>query len=248
MYELQRTMDELEISARKNRILNALPKAELRQLMPLMERVSMFSRQVLDRPGVPTEYVYFPLDGVLSLIASTQEGETVEVATVGNEGATGMIAMLSGSRMRTQQGALVKVSTLIPGSIIRMRVDAFEAAVERSSEVNRCVLRYLNVLFTQLVLSASCNRLHSLEQRCARWLLACRDRSRADEVAVTQELLAEMLGVRRQSVDHVLGELESTHMIECLRGSIRLNDSSGLASVACECYQLAKERLDNFLA
>ena len=241
-------MEELDISAKKNRILNALPKADLRQLVPLMERVSLPARQVLDRPGVPTEYVQFPLDAVLSLIASTQEGETVEVATVGSEGATGMIAMLSGSRMRTQQGALVKVSTLIPGSIIRIRVDAFEAAVERSSEVNRCVLRYLNVLFTQLVLSASCNRLHSLEQRCARWLLACRDRSQADEVAVTQELLAEMLGVRRQSVDHVLGELESTHMIECLRGSIRLNDPSGLAGVACECYRLVRECLDNFLA
>jgi CRP-like cAMP-binding protein len=241
-------MDELELSARKNRFLNALPKGELHRLLPLMERVSSFPRQVLDRPGAPTEYIHFPLDGVLSLIASTQEGETVEVATVGNEGATGMIAMLSGSRVRAQQGALVKVSTLIPGSIIRMRVDAFEAAVERSSEVNRCVLRYLNVLFTQLVLSASCNRLHSLEQRCARWLLACRDRSRADEVAVTQELLAEMLGVRRQSVDHVLGELESKQMIECLRGSIRLNDASGLAAVSCECYQLVKERLDSFMA
>jgi CRP-like cAMP-binding protein len=150
--------------------------------------------------------------------------------------------------MRTQQGALVKVSTLIPGLIIRMRVDAFEAAVERSNEVNRCVLRYLNVLFTQLVLSASCNRLHSLEQRCARWLLACKDRSQSDEVAVTQELLAEMLGVRRQSVDHVLGELETKQMIECLRGSIRLNDPTELISVACECYHVAKERLENFLA
>ena len=240
--------DEFEILARKNRILNALPQAELHHLLPLMERMTLSSRQVLDRPGAPVEFVHFPLDGVLSLIASTQEGDTVEVATVGNEGATGMIAMLSGPQMRTQQGALVKVSTLIPGSIIRMRVDAFEAAVERSSEINRCVLRYLNVLFTQLVLSASCNRLHSLEQRCTRWLLACRDRSQSDDVAVTQELLAEMLGVRRQSVDHVLGELESKHMIECLRGSIRLNDSSGLTSVACECYHLVKERLDNFLA
>jgi hypothetical protein len=221
-------IEDVEISARKNRILNAIPRGELQQLLPLMERLTLFSRQVLDRPGAATEFVHFPLDSVLSLIASTQEGETVEVATVGNEGATGMIAMLSGSRMRTQQGALVKVSTLIPGSVIRLRVDAFEAAVERSSEVNRCVLRYLNVLFTQLVLSASCNRLHSLEQRCARWLLASR--------------------VRRQSVDHVLGELESKHMIECLRGSIRLNDAAPLASVACECYHVAKERLDNFLA
>jgi len=228
--------------------LQAIPRAELHQVLPLMERVTVFPRQVLDRPGTQTEFVHFPLDSVLSLIASTQEGETVEVATVGNEGATGMIAMLSGSRMRAQQGALVKVSTLVPGSVIRIRVDAFEAAVERSSDVNRCVLRYLNVLFTQLVLSASCNRLHSLEQRCARWLLTSRDRSQSDDVAVTQELLAEMLGVRRQSVDHVLGELESKHMIECLRGSIRLNDAAQLASVSCECYHVAKERIDHFLA
>ena len=107
------------------------------------------------------------------MIASTREGDTVEVATVGNEGATGVIAMLSGSKQRAQQVPLVKVRALIPGAVVRMRVDAFEAAIERSSEVNRCVMRYLNVLFSQLVLSASCNRLHSLEQRCARWLLSC---------------------------------------------------------------------------
>ena len=240
-------MEELEILARRNRILNAIAKSELHLLLPLMERIGLYPRQVLDRPGGPTEYVHFPVDGVLSMIASTREGETVEVATVGNEGATGMIAMLSGSKQRAQQVPLVKVCALIPGSVIRMRVDAFEAAIERSSEVNRCIMRYLNVLFTQLVLSASCNRLHSLEQRCSRWLLACRDRSQFEEVAVTQELLAEMLGVRRQSVDHVLGELESRHMIECLRGSIKINDVTGLGSVACECYHLAKERLDNFL-
>ena len=157
------------------------------------------------------------------MIASTREGDTVEVATVGNEGATGVIAMLSGSKQRAQQVPLVKVRALIPGAVVRMRVDAFEAAIERSSEVNRCVMRYLNVLFSQLVLSASCNRLHSLEQRCARWLLSCRDRTQFEEVPVTQELLAEMLGVRRQSVDHVLGELETKQMIECLRGSVKIH-------------------------
>ena len=237
-------MDELESFARKNRILNAIPTSELHRLLPLMERVGLYPRQVLERPGGGSEYIHFPVDGVLSMIASTREGETVEVATVGNEGAAGMIAMLSGSKQRAQQVPLVKVRALIPGSVVRMRVEAFE---ERSSEVNRCVMRYLNVLFSQLVLSASCNRLHSLEQRCARWLLACRDRSQLEEVPVTQELLAEMLGVRRQSVDHVLGELETKHMIECLRGSVKINDVSGLGLVACECYPLAKERLDNFL-
>ena len=154
--------------------------------------------------------------------------------------------MLSGSKQRAQQVPLVKVRALIPGAVVRMRVDAFEAAIERSSEVNRCVMRYLNVLFSQLVLSASCNRLHSLEQRCARWLLGCRDRTQFEEVPVTQELLAEMLGVRRQSVDHVLGELETKQMIECLRGSVNSRCDS-LRSVACECYPLAKERLDNSL-
>jgi CRP-like cAMP-binding protein len=240
-------MDELESIARRNRILNAIPTSELHHLLPLMERVGLYPRQVLERPGGGSEYIHFPVDGVLSMIASTREGETVEVATVGNEGATGMIAMLSGSKQRANHVPSVKVCPLIPGSVVRMRVEAFEAALERSSEVNRCVMRYLNVLFTQLVLSASCNRLHSLEQRCARWLLACKDRSQFEEVAVTQELLAEMLGVRRQSVDHVLGELETKHMIECLRGSVKVNDVSALGSVACECYHLAKERLDNFL-
>ena len=240
-------MDELESFARKNRILNAIPTSELHRLLALMERVRLYPRQVLERPGGGSEYIHFPIDGVLSMIASTREGDTVEVATVGNEGATGVIAMLSGSKQRAQQVPLVKVRVLIPGAVVRMRVDAFEAAIERSSEVNRCVMRYLNVLFSQLVLSASCNRLHSLEQRCARWLLGCRDLTQFEEVPVTQELLAEMLGVRRQSVDHVLGELETKQMIECLRGSVKINDVSSLRSVACECYSLAKERLDNSL-
>ena len=240
-------MDELESFARKNRILNAIPTSELQRLLALMERVQLYPRQVLERSGGGSEYIHFPIDGVLSMIASTREGDTVEVATVGNEGATGVIAMLSGSKQRAQQVPLVKVRALIPGAVMRMRVDAFEAAIERSSEVNRCVMRYLNVLFSQLVLSASCNRLHSLEQRCARWLLGCRDRTQFEEVPVTQELLAEMLGVRRQSVDHVLGELETKQMIECLRGSVKINDVSSLRSVACECYPLAKQRLDNSL-
>ena len=240
-------MDELESFARKNRILNAVSTSELHRLLALMERVQLYPRQVLERPGGGSEYIHFPIDGVLSMIASTREGDTVEVATVGNEGATGVIAMLSGSKQRAQQVPLVKVRALIPGAVVRMRVDAFEAAIERSSEVNRCVMRYLNVLFSQLVLSASCNRLHSLEQRCARWLLSCRDRTHFEEVPVTQELLAEMLGVRRQSVDHVLGELETKQMIECLRGSVKINDVDSLRSVACECYPLAKERLDNSL-
>lgn len=240
-------MDSLLLLAVRNRLLQAVPRPELDHLLPHMERLDLLPRQVLYRQGTPVDFVHFPVTGVLSMIASTLDGETVEVAAVGNEGFTGVTSILGSSNTRGQQGALVKVVTQIPGSVIRVKADVFEAALERNMELNRCVRRYLSVLFTQLVLSVSCNRLHSLEQRCARWLMSCMDRNQHEEIAVTQELLAEMLGVRRQSVDHVLGELESKQMIECLRGSIKINDHKRLATVACECYHLAKERLDNFL-
>lgn len=239
-------MDSLDALARQNRLLSALPHSELERLLPHMEHLSLFPRQVLHRQGTPMEFVHFPVTGVVSMIASTLDGETVEVATVGSEGFTDVTAVLSGEPLRGHHGTVMQVVTQIPGSVIRLKAEVFEAALDHNVELNRCVRRYLSVLFTQLVLSVSCNRLHSLEQRCARWLMSCVDRSEYEEVAVTQELLAEMLGVRRQSVDHVLGELESRRMIECLRGSIRINDSKGLAEVACECYQVAKERLDHF--
>ena len=182
-------MDSVETLARQNRLLNAIPKSELEHLLPHMERLSLFPRQVLYRQGTAVEYVHFPVTGVLSMIASTHDGETVEVASVGSEGFT---------------------------------------------EVH-------------LVLSVSCNRLHSLEQRCARWLMSCVDRSQYEEIAVTQELLAEMLGVRRQSVDHVLGDLECQQMIECLRGSIKINAQKRLCQVGCKCDHLGKEGLDSFV-
>ncbi len=240
-------MESVEILLKKNLLLNATAKAGLSQLLPHMEVLFLTPREVIYRQGTPIHFVYFPVTAVLTMIASTSDGETVEVATVGHEGLVGVTAILSSPKSRAQQGALAKVITQIPGSVIRIKADVFELEMERNIELNRCVRRYLNVLFTQLVLSVGCNRLHSLEQRCARWLLSSMDRSEYEEIAVTQELLAEMLGVRRQSVDNVLGELESKRMIECLRGSIKINDPTRLSAIACECYQVAKERLDNFL-
>ncbi len=239
-------MDAIESLALRNRLLNALPKPELALLVQSMERIDLSPRQVVYREGIPLEFVHFPLTAVISMIASTPEGETVEVATVGNEGFVGVTAVLNSSKTKGQ-GALVKAITQIPGSVIRLKADAFESAMDRSTELNRCVRRYLDILFTQLVLAVSCNRLHSLEQRCARWLLACMDRNEYEEIAVTQELLAEMLGVRRQSVDQVLGDLEAQAMIVCSRGSIKIEDRGRLLSAACECYRLAKDRLDTFL-
>ena len=232
---------------RENRLLAALPPDVYAGIRPLLEPVELAMRQVLYERRTPISHVYFLCSAVTSLVAIMDDGTVVEVATVGHEGLVGVTAILSSPKSRAQQGALAKVITQIPGSVIRIKADVFELEMERNIELNRCVRRYLNVLFTQLVLSVGCNRLHSLEQRCARWLLSSMDRSEYEEIAVTQELLAEMLGVRRQSVDNVLGELESKRMIECLRGSIKINDPTRLSAIACECYQVAKERLDNFL-
>ena len=164
-------MDSVENLAKKNRLLNAA-ESEFAGLLPHMEALFLNSREVVNRQGTPISFVYFPVTAVLTMIASTSDGETVEVATVGNEGLVGVTAILSSPQSRRQQGALTKVITQLPGSVIRMKADVFESEMERNIELNRCVRRYLNVLFTQLVLSVGCNRLHSLEQRCARWLLS----------------------------------------------------------------------------
>lgn len=240
-------MDSTEALAKNNRLLRAIPKAEFEQLLPYMDRQMLAPREVLYRQGRAVDYVHFPVSAVLSMVASTADGDTVEVATVGVEGFTGVTAILSGSQSRRQQGALVVITTLIPGTVIRLKASVFEEAVDRNLELNRCTRRYLSVLFTQLVLAVGCNRLHSLEQRCARWLLNCMDRTEYEEIAVTQELLAQMLGVRRQSVDQILDDLEARQMIQCFRGSIKINDRHRLAAVACECYPISKERLDTFL-
>jgi CRP-like cAMP-binding protein len=161
----------------------------------------------------------------------------------GNEGATGVIAMLSGSKQRAQQVPLVKVRALIPGAVLRMRVDGFEAAIERSSEVNRCVMRYLNVLFSQLVLSASCNRLHSLEQRCARWLLALQDRTGSRKLRIRQQPLADMLGVTRQSAERLLNDFEVAEILDSQRAAVTIKDRSKLHERACACYRMLAKRL-----
>lgn len=176
------------------------------------------------------------------MVASTADGDTVEVATVGSEGFTAVTAILGSPKTR-QQGALVKVVTLIPGSVLRLKAEIMEEAVDRNIELNRCTRRYLSVLFTQLVLSVSCNRLHSLEQRCARWLLALQDRAGARELRVTQHHLADMLGVARQSADRWLGELHEAGIIDRRRAVLTIGDRSRLLARTCDCYHAIAERL-----
>jgi len=237
-------VEQLEQHARKNSVLKALPNEELRRLLPHLEKVDVETRQVIYRQGEVIEFVYFPTTVVFSMLLTTSSGETVELATVGREGFTGVITILNSSNVR-EHGALAKVISLHPGNAVRLKSEVFEAAVHASLKVSRCIHQYLHSLLIDLALSVSCNRLHSLQQRCARWILSCVDKNGLSEIAVTQEMLADILGVHRQSIIQVLNEFEAKRLIQCERGSIQIKSSQGLAALVCECYHIGRKRIEN---
>jgi CRP-like cAMP-binding protein len=203
--------------ARNNTVLRAIPSDGFSRLLLHMKTLDVQAKDVLHHPGEPIDYICFPTTALVSMLMPTSDGETVELATVGREGFTGVSAILNGAKAR-EHGSLAKVVTVIPGTVVQIKADVFEAAVSASPELTRCIHRYLSHLFIDLALSVSCNRLHSLEQRCARWLLNAMDKSGvSDVIPITQETLAGMLGVYRQSVVQVLSELETKRVIQCGR-------------------------------
>jgi CRP-like cAMP-binding protein len=238
-------VESVESYAFANSLLGRLPQAELGSLRTHMEKTFILPKQILYQAGRLDEFIYFPVTAVLSMMVSTLEGQTVEVATVGNEGVAGLLAIL-GDPQISQQAAPIRIVTQIPGNVIRLPAEKFRQVVERNAEVNRVVQTYGCALCIQLALASGCNRLHSLEQRCAKWLLTCTDRIQYEEVAVTQEMLAEMLGAHRQSVLQVLGELESREVIGCSRGSIKIRDHKRLSGICCECYRIQRDHIQHF--
>jgi CRP-like cAMP-binding protein len=239
---------ETEQHARKNVILSAIPREEFHRLLRQMQTVEVEAKQVIYQAGQPVDHVYFPTTALMSMLMPTAEGETVELAMVGREGIVGVSALLNGARSR-EQGALAKVVTLIPGSAVQIKSDVLESAMEKSLHVSRCLRSYVGLLFTELSLSVSCNRLHSLEQRCARWLLTAMDKGVGmQEVLVTQEMLAAILGVVRQSVVQVLSDLEIKQVIKCGWGNIKIENSQRLSATACECYGILRKRLERMTA
>jgi CRP-like cAMP-binding protein len=231
-----------EQHARKNAILKAIPRHDLHRLLPQMQKMDLEAKQVLYQEGEPIDHIYFPTTALLSMLMPTAEGGTVELAMVGREGFVGVSAILNGAKAR-EYGALAKVITLIPGSVIQIKSDVFEAAVDGNLDLARCIRPYLSLLYTELSLSVSCNRLHSLEQRCARWLLTAMDKSAGmSEVLVTQEMLAAILGVYRQSIVQVLSELEAKQVVRCGWGAIKVESRQRLAGMVCECYYILKKR------
>jgi len=229
----------------KHRLLANLEEEERRQLIQHLEKVFVLPREIIYWPSRPIDHVYFPLSAVFSLVGTTKEGDTVEIGQVGDEGIVGVSATLS---LQGNAHSTAKTAVQVPGTALRMKAKIFDDGMDQYGSLNRCVRRYLGVLIDQLILAVTCNRHHSLEQRCARWVLTAQDRSQSDEVPITQEHLADMLGVRRQSAEQTIATLRDKDMISTSRGVLTIEQRKALEEITCECYHIIKHRLDTFLA
>jgi CRP-like cAMP-binding protein len=213
-----------------NLLLAALAPDDLALISTELEPVALRLREVLYEPGEDIKHVFFPTTGCVSMIHSSLDG-SVEVGTIGLEGLAGVPILLHASSEPTR--ALVQVE----GSAYRISVRAFRDVVSESSHMERIFLRYAMALFNQVAQSVACNRLHSLEERCARWLLITHDRVEGDQFKLTQEFLSYMLGVHRPAVTLAARVLQAAGFIHYSRGNITVTDRAGLEGASCECYQ-----------
>jgi len=225
----------------QNKLLSALPTQEYERLLPYMETVSLNFQQIIYAPNQSIDYVYFPNSGIISLVNITEDGRTIEAAMVGNEGMAGIPVFLGADRMPGQA-----ISQVV-GNALRMKADVFKYEVTPGTSLYNLLLRYTQALLNQISQSVACNCLHSVERRCCRWLLMCHDRVRSDQFTLTQELLSQMLGVRRASVSEVAATLQKEGLIRYNRGKITIRDRLGLEATACECYRVVKEEFERLL-
>jgi CRP-like cAMP-binding protein len=228
------------VAASSNRILGALPAEERDRLIGSMRVIALPIKTVLFEPGAPIDAVYFPISGVISLVTALEDGNIVEVATVGNEGIVGVPHVARGS-------LAVRAISQVAGSSLRMDATDFLAEWEHPGPLRDLVQNYLQALFGQVSQAAACNRLHSNEERLSRWLLMSHDRVGVDEFLITHEFLGQMLGSRRATVTLSAGLLQAAGLIRYHRGTVTIVDREGLESVSCECYQVIKDELERVL-
>jgi len=227
-----------------NRLLAALPKKEYQQLLADSETVPLKFGDVLFEPGDDIRHVYFPNEGMISLLSAVGEGEHVEVGIVGREGMAGLPVFMGVSKSRNR--ALVQGE----GSALRMTAAALRKVLSNGhdSTLQKLLHRYTHSLLTQISQSAACNRFHVVNERLARWLLMTHDRIEGDEFRLTQEFLSQMLGVRREGVTLAAGVLQKQKLIRYSRGQIKILDRAGLEAASCKCYEVVRDEYNNFLA
>ncbi len=231
----------LAADPRQNRLLAALPDAEWSRWLPLLEPVDMPLGKVLYESGSSLSHVYFPATSIVSLLYVMEDGASAEIAVVGHEGLVGISLFMGGQS--TPSRALVQSA----GQGFRLKAHLLMHEFDRAGPVLHLLLRYTQALITQMAQTAVCNRHHSLDQQLCRWLLLSLDRLSSSKLVMTQELIANMLGVRREGVTEAAGHLQRAGLIRYRRGHITVVDRAGLEQRTCECYAVVKKEYDRLL-
>lgn len=225
----------------KNQLLSTLANDEYARLLPYCEQVELPTGKVLFEINDTVRHVYFPLSGMVSLLAITEDGGTVEIAMVGNEGIVGLPAIL-----RIHKNPY-RVNVQVRGRAMKVKATAIQEEFNRRGRLQDVLLRYTYTLLAQISQSAVCNHFHTVEQRLSRWLLVTRDRVHSNEFPLTQEVISHMLGIPRTNVTMRAGALQKRQVIRYSRGKITITDPRGLEAAACECYRMVKEEISGFL-
>jgi CRP-like cAMP-binding protein len=225
----------------QNHLLAAMPAAEFERLAAHLELVAMPVGNVLCESGARLQHVYFPITSIVSLQYVMENGASAEIAGVGNEGVLGISLFMGGET--TTSRALVQTG----GYGYRLKAALLVQEFNRAGKVQQLLLRYTQAILTQMSMTAACNRHHSVEQQLSRWLLSTLDRLPGNELTMTQELIASMLGVRREGVTEAAGRLQQSGIISYRRGHITVLDRSGLHKHVCECYDVVRKEFDRLL-
>ena len=231
-----------EHDPRENHILEALPAEERKRLFPHLTLVEMSLGMVLYESGDALRHIYFPTDSIVSLLYVLRDGASAEIAVVGNEGAIGVALFMGGET--TPSRAIVQSA----GFAYRLTGRRLKLEFERHGQMLHVLLRYTQSLITQMAQTAVCNRHHSLDQQLCRWLLLSLDRLRSNQLDMTQELIANMLGVRREGVTGAARKLQKLGVIRYRRGHIKVLDRPKLETLSCECYAVVKKETDRLLS
>ena len=228
-------------SPSQSQLLAALPPEDYERLLPKLEPVALSLGWTVHRAGDQEKHLYFLTAGIVSRFYVTENGASTEFAVTGREGVVGVASFLGGD------STLSQAVVLSPGYAYRLRADLLKDEFERDGSLSRLLLRYTLALIAQTGQIAGCNRHHSLKQQLCRWILSCLDRLPSNELTMTQELIAEMLGVRREAVTLAAGKLQDAGVICCRRGHIAVLDRPKLEAQACECYAVIRRAYDRLL-
>ena len=228
-------------SPRQNRLLAVLPAADYERLLPYLELVPLPLAWAVYESGDAQGYVYFPVDSIVSLLYVMEDGSSAEIAVVGNEGVVGIALFMGGET--TPSRAVVQSA----GYGYRLRASVLKTEFGQGGDLQHLLLRYTQALITQMAQTAVCNRHHAIERQLCRWLLLSLDRLPSNELTMTQELIANMLGVRREGVTEAAGKLQTEGLIHYSRGKITVLDRPKLEAQVCECYAVVKREYDRLL-